>query len=214
MGFLTLFRKPQQPEPLSVAAVESTAVAVPGGNRANALAKHGVRSLLDASMTIAGNLESERGAAIDGTVNGDVTVREQNSALLIRASAVVRGVVRAPIVMVAGTVEGAIEARFVRLFPGSKVVGRIQATRLVVDDGANIVNDDVGTGRVLEPALPPPAQMLEPQQSLTPLKPVPVPQREGWLGAPATFTAPPRSGMSSVGMNTASFLRQPAAARQ
>lgn len=211
MGILTLFRKPKQPEPLSVATVQSTALAVPGGARESVLAKHGVSSLLGVGMTIAGNLESERGAAIDGTVNGDVTVREQNSALLIRASAVVRGVVRAPIVMVSGTVEGGIEARFVRLFPGSKVIGHIHATRLVVDDGANIVNDDVGTGRVLEHALPPPAAVLEPAQPPVVLKPAQAPAREGWLGAPSQFAGPPRPSMS---MNTASFLRQPATARQ
>lgn len=211
MGLMTLFRRPKPAEPLSVDAVQSTALAVPGGSRANVLAKHGVRSLLDQGMTINGDLETNRGAAIDGIVNGDVTVREQSSALLLRASAVVRGTVRAPILMVSGTIEGGIEARFVRLYPGSKVIGRIKADRLVVDDGAQIVNDDVGAGRVLEPALPPPVQQQPSAEAMVEA----VNQRDAWRGspaiperAPATPATPTPLRPYIAGQSAAAFLHQ------
>lgn len=210
MGFLTVFRK-KKSQPLSVDVVQSTALVAPGGGRQNVLARHGVRSLLDHGMSIEGNLRSERGAAIDGIVNGDVTVSEPNSALLLRSSALVRGVVRAPIVMVSGTVEGSIEARFVRLFPGSKVIGRIHAVRLVVDDGAQIINDDVGAGLLLEataarvtpPAAAAPAQTDPAATAVPPATSRPsAAQSETWQD---TLRMQPPQGQ--VGAALASLLR-------
>jgi hypothetical protein len=128
-------------------------------------------------------------------------VRDQSSALLLRATAIVRGTVRAPILMVSGTIEGGIEARFVRLYPGSKVIGRIRADRLVVDDGAQIVNEDVGAGGLVEPALPPPPAQPSAAAVVEAMN-----LRDAWRAPPAL-----REGMPagySAGPSAATFLHR------
>lgn len=121
-----------------------------------------VRSLVDAGMHIEGNVVSYKGAAIDGRVVGDVTVRAANSALLVRESARIEGTVSAPIVLIRGEVHGDIEGRFVRLFPGCRVHGRITAGRLVMDDGASLSNDAIGIGPVIEHDRPVASQVSQP----------------------------------------------------
>lgn len=128
--------------------------------------KFSVRSLVSEGMEIRGDLISRHGAALDGTVIGNVMVQAPNAALLIRATARVEGNIDAPQVLVAGEVVGDITARFVRLYPGSRVYGRVKAARLLVDDGAVIDNDAIKveasgesgaarTGLVMGPAAKP-----------------------------------------------------------
>lgn len=110
----------------------------------NPFEEYQVRSLVAEGMVIDGNVRSSKGAAVDGHVNGDVTVEGVNAALLIRPGATVIGEVRAAIVMISGEVQGCIEGRFVRLYAGSKITGTIKADRLIVDDGATIINESIG----------------------------------------------------------------------
>lgn len=105
--------------------------------------KFAVRSLVSEGMEVRGDLVSKHGAALDGLVLGNIMVQAANAALLVRASARVEGNIDAPQVLVAGEVVGDITARFVRLYPGSKVFGRVKAARLLVDDGAIIDNDAI-----------------------------------------------------------------------
>ena len=105
--------------------------------------KYAVRSLVSEGMEIRGDLTSKFGAALDGVVLGNVLVQSSNAALLVRATARVEGNIDAPQVLVAGEVVGDITARFVRLYPGSRVFGRVKAARLLVDDGAVIDNDAI-----------------------------------------------------------------------
>lgn len=109
-------------------------------------AKHEIRSMVAAGMQIRGNIISKSGAAIDGGIIGTISVVAPNAALLIRASAVVHGTIRAPICMIAGTVKGDVIGRFVRLYPGAKVIGNIHAERLIVDDGAIVQNASMIAG--------------------------------------------------------------------
>lgn len=115
-----------------------------GSSAASPFLQYQVLSLVSESMTINGDIRSEAGAALDGTVNGSVEVAHANAALLVRASARINGNVSAPQVLVSGEVHGDIDARFVRLYPGSRVYGKISAARMIVDDGAIISNDSIG----------------------------------------------------------------------
>ena len=105
--------------------------------------KFSVRSLVSEGMEVRGDLVSKYGAALDGVVLGNIMVQASNAALLIRATSRVEGNIDAPQVLVAGEVVGDITARFVRLYPGSRVFGRVKAARLLVDDGAVIDNDAI-----------------------------------------------------------------------
>lgn len=140
MGMMTLFRPKKD---LATRLVEGTLVEA---KRNNPFDQFQVRSLVAGGMTIEGNITSRNGAAVDGTVSGDVTILGANTALLIRDGARVHGTARAPMVLVRGEVYGDIEGRFVRLFAGCRVHGAIRAGRLVVDDGATILNGGVGIG--------------------------------------------------------------------
>lgn len=144
-----LFRKRTTGNQLSVipatTAGHGTALAPHGSNR-QVLEQYAVRSLVDKGVVIDGNVTTHAGAAIDGTVRGNVCVLGASSALLIRGTAHVAGTINAPIVMVAGTVHGKIEARFVRLYAGSRVRGHISAARLIVDDGAIIESGAMDAG--------------------------------------------------------------------
>lgn len=140
MGLMTLFRPKKD---LATRMVEGSLVE---GGRNNPFEQFQVRSMVAAGMTIEGNINSRNGAAVDGTVSGDVSILGANTALLIREGARIHGTARAPMVLVRGEVYGDIEGRFVRLFAGCRVHGAIRAGRLVVDDGATILNGGVGIG--------------------------------------------------------------------
>lgn len=121
--------------------------------RAEGLRQHGVRSLLDRGLTFTGTLESDKGAVLDGTINGDLIVTDANAALLLRAGSKVTGTVRAPIVLIGGEVEGEVEGRFVRIYPGAVVRGRIRATRLIVEDGATVETEAISAGTPKSPVI-------------------------------------------------------------
>lgn len=170
MGLLAIFKKPQPTTDLSTQVIQGGGST--GGLVTRSVAdQYAIRSMVHAGMVINGDVTSECGAAVDGTVNGSVTVNGGNSALLVREGAIIRGHVRAPLALVRGFVQGDIDARFVRLFPGARVAGRIRAARLIVDDGAHILNDEVAVGEREDNRTPP-----------EPRGPVPVPAAVGNSG--------------------------------
>lgn len=143
MGMLAIFRR-RDP-------VESGATALlPASQRAGSVralaSEYSLRSLVSAEMRVEGNIVSQSGAMLDGTVIGNVTVAARNAALLIRAGAKVEGNVTAPIVIVQGEVVGDLNARFVHLYPGARVIGTIRSPRLIVDDGATVLTQQVVAG--------------------------------------------------------------------
>lgn len=113
---------------------------------ASPLVKHKVKTLIARGVTVDGPITAMDGAAIDGVVNGGITIRGADCALLIRAGSVVHGDVRAPIVILGGEVNGDIVADTVRMYAGSKHFGRVQATQLIVDRGASVNNENMSVG--------------------------------------------------------------------
>lgn len=137
---IPFFRRRKEPSTDLATSVVGQAV---GTGPNSPFVKYAVRSLVSEGMEIRGDLVSKNGAALDGVVLGNIMVQAANAALLVRASARVEGNIDAPQVLVAGEVVGDITARFVRLYPGSRVFGRVKAGRLLVDDGAVIDNDAI-----------------------------------------------------------------------
>lgn len=138
---IPFFRRRKAPSTDLATSLVGQAVGGVGPN--SPFVKFAVRSLVSEGMEIRGDLVSKNGAALDGVVLGNIMVQAANAALLIRATARVEGNIDAPQVLVSGEVVGDITARFVRLYPGSRVFGRVKAARLLVDDGAVIDNDAI-----------------------------------------------------------------------
>lgn len=113
---------------------------------ANITEKFGVKSLVAYGAVFDGNFMSKDGIAVDGTLNGDITVGEVHRAVLVRQGGVVNGVINAPIVVVGGEVNGDINAQHVRLYPTAIVYGKVNSSRLIVDDGARIINEHFTVG--------------------------------------------------------------------
>lgn len=126
------------------------ALLAPAGSKRSAdaspLVKHRVKNLIAQGTTVDGSLTTMDGAAVDGVVNGDITVRGANCAVLVRAGGIVNGDVRASIVVLAGEINGDIIADSVRLYAGSKHFGRVEATQLIVDRGASVNNENMSVG--------------------------------------------------------------------
>lgn len=171
MGFLTLF-KPKKPTPLVTQLADASGQhAIVSGRDVSPFEKFQVKSLVAGGMVVDGNITSPFGAAIDGVVNGNVTVEADAAALLIRAGAKITGTVKASVIILRGEVEGSIEGDFVRLYAGSRMTGPIRANRLMVDVGAVIVNEAMGVA--LPVAFQPMPRPVAPP--VAPMKPTPVP---------------------------------------
>lgn len=159
MGLMRLFRR--QPKDLAVRVVHGAledrrgGTGMTNGGGRNPFDEFQVRSLVADGMVIDGDLASERGAAVDGVINGNVKIRAANAALLIRGGAHITGNVDAAVVFVRGRVDGNIRGRFVRLYAGCQVNGTIESERLMIDDGARLKGPGMGVGATTAKAITP-----------------------------------------------------------
>jgi cytoskeletal protein CcmA (bactofilin family) len=92
----------------------------------------GVPTIIDAEMTVKGNLTSEGELHIAGKVEGDVTVKM----LTVGKDAAIRGTVTAEQVRVCGEITGSIRARAVTLAATARVIGDIHHDVLSMEAGA------------------------------------------------------------------------------
>jgi len=153
MKFPAIFRKRQQTE----ATLNVEVLSAKQGRSmdvSDVASRYAIRSLVDADMRIVGNIVSKTGAALSGKVDGNVTIIAPNAALLVRTGAKIKGIVRAPILMVSGEVEGMVIARLVRVYAGGVLRGPIRAERIIIDDGATVQNSSVVAGPASEPKTP------------------------------------------------------------
>jgi len=141
MNFLPqIFRRTPKPSTDITTNVVESAV---GRGKDSPAVKYQVRSVVSAGLEIRGDLVAREGAVVDGTVLGNVTIESATAALLVRRTGRVVGNISGAQVLIAGEVVGNISGRFVRLYPGSRVFGKVSATRLLVDDGAVIDNESI-----------------------------------------------------------------------
>ena len=89
-------------------------------------ARREITTLLGARTRIKGDVEFDGGLHLDGTIVGNVTGAGEDAAISISEGGVVEGSVRAPEVVLNGTVKGDVTAtRRVELGPTAKVVGNV-----------------------------------------------------------------------------------------
>ncbi len=93
---------------------------------------------------INGNVVTEAGLRVDGRINGDIEVslvegKSQEAIIAIGQNGWVQGNIRGERLLIAGTVNGNIEAAdWVELNEGSKVNGDIRYKTLSIEPGASV----------------------------------------------------------------------------
>lgn len=110
----------------------------------------GIRAVVPAGMTVTGEVRSSDGVVIDGVVIGNVVVQGDHRAAVIRQTGHVQGDVNAKVIIVGGHVVGDLTGEFVRLYSTARVHGRIRSARMVIDDGAQLINEDTAIGAVID----------------------------------------------------------------
>jgi cytoskeletal protein CcmA (bactofilin family) len=106
------------------------------------------RSVIDACLTITGNLESERNVQVDGALHGDIRCAQ----LIVGRDATINGSIVADEVVVRGKVKGVIRAAQVMLQDTAQVESEIFHKSLVIEQGASF---DGESRRIDEPAKAP-----------------------------------------------------------
>jgi cytoskeletal protein CcmA (bactofilin family) len=87
-----------------------------------------------ADVAISGRISFPGNARIDGRLNGEVRA---DALLVVGPSAVLRADVRAHNLVLFGTIEGSVcQSESVELKPGSRLIGGLEASRVVVHAGA------------------------------------------------------------------------------
>jgi len=90
------------------------------------------RSVIDAWLTISGNLESEGEVQVDGTIRGDIHCAH----LTVGRDATVEGNITADEVVVRGNVKGTIRANRVILQDSANVRSEVFHKKLAIEEGA------------------------------------------------------------------------------
>jgi cytoskeletal protein CcmA (bactofilin family) len=93
----------------------------------------GGSSLISASLSVVGRLESTADIQVDGMVEGDI----HGQSVKVGNGAKIKGTVSGEVVELAGTVEGKIEARSAVLGKTACVSGDIVHQSLQIDQGAS-----------------------------------------------------------------------------
>ena len=126
-------------QPIPAYAVDPGAIAARKANGAP------TRSLVDAWLTITGNLQSEGEVQVDGRVEGDIRCAH----LVVGKDATITGNIVAEEVVVRGKVIGTIRANRVILQDSARVESEIFHKSLIIEEGACF---DGESRRIAEPA--------------------------------------------------------------
>ena len=106
-----------------------------------------IDTLIGASTTITGNIDSTGTVRIDGTYTGDIVTI---SDVIIGKGAYVKGNIKATSVIISGTVEGNIRCTgFLELLPTATLTGDIEVANFSIENGStfngrcNTYTDDI-----------------------------------------------------------------------
>lgn len=117
-----------------------------GDEMASLAKKYGITSMIGKGMRMCGPVVACDSLMVFGEVMGEVRITGQGRMVLVREGGVVGGDVSAETVLIRGEVTGNISGKVVRLYSSATVRGRIRAEKLVVDEGAAILNPAVQVG--------------------------------------------------------------------
>jgi cytoskeletal protein CcmA (bactofilin family) len=115
------------------------------------------RSVIDAWLTITGNLESEGEVQVDGHIRGDICCAH----LTVGRDAIVDGNITADEVIVRGRVKGMIRANRVILQDCAHVESEIFHKKLAIEEGANFQGNSRRCEDPMNAAIAPAAAQLQ-----------------------------------------------------
>lgn len=132
-----IFNRKTEDDNISEISVEPVAGTRLGLSRFMQPAKNGLpqRALIDAGLSVRGDLETDGELQIDGQIVGNVSCGH----LVIGKNGDVRGDIRADEVVVRGKTEGVIRARRVMLQESARVMGNIFYERMSMEEGAQFI---------------------------------------------------------------------------
>jgi cytoskeletal protein CcmA (bactofilin family) len=95
-----------------------------------------ISSLIGPGTVIEGNVSFTGGLRIEGTVKGNVFADGDNATVVLCELATVEGEVKAPNIIVNGTITGSVYSRALELQPKARILGDVQYGALEMHPGA------------------------------------------------------------------------------
>lgn len=138
-------------------------------------AKYRIRTIIPAGALITGDVALHESCIVGGIIEGRLLVVGERMAAFVRQGAVIRGGVKADIVMVFGEVCGPIEAEYVHIHPGAIVRGTITAQSLRIERGGTCLGAESRiappeAAPAPPPAPPPPAEPPKASSEVVPIR--------------------------------------------
>ena len=114
--------------------------------------KHKITSLIAKSAKFRGDMLLDESIYVKGSIQGSVVISGEDMILSLADGAIIRGNVKADVVVVSGTIVGNVEAKLLKLHASARIEGDISYQRILVDDGATIISSNMSkvTGQTVE----------------------------------------------------------------
>lgn len=97
-------------------------------------ARGGVLSFIGAEITVSGNISGNGDLHLDGAIEGDLAC----NALILGPGGRVRGNIQATTATLAGTVEGAVDARSLTVEKSARIAGDLTYESVSIENGAQV----------------------------------------------------------------------------
>lgn len=218
-GLTRLLGLVKQPLALSGPGAPASAAepaSAPPPPRGGAAKRYKISTAIPTGALITGDLALHESCIIGGTIEGRLLVLGKGMAAFIKAGAVIRGGIKADIVIVYGEVTGPIEATYVHIHPGGAVRGPVSAQSMRVEQGAlyscagALIAPGVDEGQGGNPADPIDAAAMDIETRPAPPPPPPAPpaQRQEMRGSVTPIrrpTSPDELRAALARMRTESF---------
>lgn len=95
-----------------------------------------ISSLIGPGTVVDGDVSFTGGLRIEGTVRGNVLAGDEDSTVVLCELATVEGEVKAPNIVVNGTITGSVTSRALELQPKARILGDVHYSALEMHPGA------------------------------------------------------------------------------
>lgn len=121
----------------------------------SSVGKSTISSLIGAGTVVEGNVSFTGGLRIEGTVKGNVFADGGDATVVLCELATVEGEVKAPNIVVNGTITGSVTSRSLELQPKARILGDVRYSALEMHPGAVVQGYLTPVDSEQEPLVPP-----------------------------------------------------------